>query len=513
MFPALSAIVLALIPLISAYAVPDQRPSLTAAEQPLNTPSPTLPGRVTRTVHLKRGVLDDLKGDVNSVLSDLGSAIPSYVASGVPNFFQDLPVGKDAQKSLGISDEQVDALPTSVLNVPGYGNWTDRGWNLRFHGNVYKQPNTTVDKLNDLSNIFLIDTSAEKLPPDQAANARNLTASIFVLQQSNENVTFNLKPAPTAGASGEQGGGGAVTPNGGYQQVRFPYPTTTEGDFDAFVQIESDGLADGNNTSDVQRLNVYAEGSNIGNATAYLVPTTGLTIISDIDDILRITKIYQPKEGLLNSFARPFVAWKNMPEIYANWSRSIPDFHFHYLTTTPEQVTRNYMDFIYKTYPGGSFDTRPLNFSNVEATLSIRKFLLTKIMETYPKRKFILIADTSNSDVMKDYPQMAKDFPGQVHCIFLRNTSATDEGNRFPYDTSGFKDLDKNTYMFFKVPDDLRNLDIQNRQCVNTTIQQNLTFSWQGLPFGLSKDSAASRYSIATTWMGILAVGLMAAFL
>ncbi len=115
-----------------------------------------------------------------------------------------------------------------------------------------------------------------------------------------------------------------MTPNGGNQEVKLPYSTTTQGDFDAFVQIESDGLADGNQTSDIQRLNVDTVGSNIGNATAYLVPPTGLSIISDIDDILRITKIYQPKEGLLNSFARPFVPWENMPEIYANWSRSIP---------------------------------------------------------------------------------------------------------------------------------------------------------------------------------------------
>ncbi|KAL8817475.1 MAG: hypothetical protein Q9223_003702 [Gallowayella weberi] len=463
MSPMLSAILVALLPLASASAVLDRRPAAVAPVDPLITPSPTVENAVTRTV--KRGFVDDLKNNANSILSDLGSAIPSYVASGVPNFFQDFPVGKDVREKLGITDEQVDALPTSVLNIPGYGNWTDQGWNLRFHGNVYKQPNTSEEKLNDLSNIFLIDTSIEKLPPDQAAQARNLTASIFVLQQDNERVVFDLKPAPTAGASGEPGGGGAVTPKGGNQEIVFPINTTTEGDFDGFVQINDNGLADGNSTNDIQRLNVYTRGSNIGNATAYLVPPTGLTIISDIDDILRITKIYQPKEGLLNSFARPFVAWKNMPEIYANWSRSIPDFHFHYLTTTPEQITRNYMDFIYKTYPGGSFDTRPLNFSDVSATLSIRKFLLTKVFETYPKRRFVLVADTSNSDVMKDYPQLAKDFPGQVACIFLRNTSATDDGDRFPYDTSGFKDLDRKSYMFFKVPLARPTVRSQQGQC------------------------------------------------
>ena len=93
------------------------------------------------------------------------------------------------------------------------------------------------------------------------------------------------------------------------------------------------------------------------------------------------------------------------------------------------------MDFIYTIYPLGSFDIRPLNSSDVSATLSIRKFLLQKILETYPKRKFVLIADTSNSDVTKDYPEMATDFPGQVQCIFLRNTSSTDPTDEFPYDT------------------------------------------------------------------------------
>jgi hypothetical protein len=340
-------------------------------------------------------------------------------------------------------------LPHCIDHCRGYGNWTDQGWNLRFHGNVYKQPNITESKLNDLANVFLIGTSVQALPPSQASQARNLTAEIYIIQQSNQNVTFNLEPAPTAGASGEQGGGGAVTPSGGSQQIKYPLPTTSEGDFDGFVQINNTGLAAGNSTNQLQRLNVYTEGDINGNATAYLVPPTGLTIISDIDDILRITQIYEPKLGLLNSFAKPFVQWSNMPSVYANWSRSIPNVHFHYLTTTPEQATRNYMDFIYKTYPGGSFDDRPLNFSDVSATLSIRKFLLNKVFQTYPHRKFVLVADTSNADVMRDYPAMVTDFPGQVQCILLRNTSATDPGDRFPYNTKGFQGVNESTYMFF----------------------------------------------------------------
>jgi len=384
---------------------------------------------------------------------------------------------------------------------------------LRFRGNVYKQPNISESKLNDLANIFLVGTSIEALPPAEQTQARNLTAEIFVVQQGDENVIMHIEPAASQGADGSNSGSNAITPGGGAQTVAFG-PTTAEGDFDEFLPLANVSgpggyLLPGNDTTEIQRINVYTNGTDTGNATSFLVPTAGLTIISDIDDILRVTRIYQPADGLLNSFAKAFTPWMNMPDIYANWSHSIPDFHFHYLTTTPEQVTRNYMDFIYKTYPGGSFDTRPLNFSDVSATLSIRKFLLEKIFQTYPKRKFILVADTSNSDVMRDYPAMATEFPGQVQCILLRNTSATDSGDHFPYDTSGFKGLDNSTYMFFKVPDDLTGLDIVNGQCVNSTIKQNITFSTQGLPFGLSKKSAAYRMEV---WNGVMVTGMVMVF-
>jgi len=51
---------------------------------------------------------------VTSVLGGL----PESVASGVPNFFQDFPVGDDVKNQLNMTDDDVDALPTQVLNIP-----------------------------------------------------------------------------------------------------------------------------------------------------------------------------------------------------------------------------------------------------------------------------------------------------------------------------------------------------------------------------------------------------------
>ncbi|KAF2457382.1 hypothetical protein BDY21DRAFT_303412 [Lineolata rhizophorae] len=496
---------------LSAFAaLAGASPAPTAVPDPASVPDPVVtPAYIeylpTKTRPQRRDIIDALGSAAESVLGSL----PSYVVSGVQEWGLNLPTGDAVQSSLSVSDDDLDALPTQVMNIPPYANWTDQGWNVRFHGNVYKQPNLSEDRLNELADIFLPDVDAEDLPPDQAEQARNLTGAIFVVQQDDENVTMHIEPAPSAGSSGEEGGGGATTPEGGYQNITLPYETTELGDFDAFVPIELNGLTPGNETDEIQRLNVYAQGATLGNATAYLVPPTGLTIISDIDDILRVTKIYDPEEGLLNTFARPFRPWMNMPDIYANWSRSLDNAHFHYLTTTPEQGTRLYMDFIYKTYPGGSFDTRPLNFSDVSATLSIRKYLLDRVLDTFPQRKFVLVGDTTNSDVMSDYPQLAQERPDQVQCILLRNTSATDDSNHFPYDTSDFENLNNQSYMFFRTPDDLMGLDIEGGNCLNASVRQNVTFGYQNLPFG--EDAAVTVFpnaffsvmaaALAMTWL------------
>ena len=61
-------------------------------------------------------------------------------------------------------------------------------------------------------------------------------------------------------------------------------------------------------------------------------------------------------------------------------------------------------------------------------------------------------------------------------------------------------------YMFFLVPDDLAGLDIVNGQCYNSTIPQNVTFSEQGLPFGLSKKGVGEK---VVPWNNAVVVGLV----
>lgn len=499
-----------------AFAAPGPLPE-TTAYAPLITPAPT------KTLFRQRDIgsdIDSLTSDAASLANSFTEALGSLATGGTngiePAAFTSLPTGSEILSTLGISDSDLAATPTSALQRRPYGNFTDKGWQVRFNGFVYKTPNISEQDLAHYADGFVLG-NYDQLPPDQQANARNLTSEIFIVQQGNVSVTVDL--VAQLGGSGRE-------------SITLPYNTTTEGDFDVFVPLSGNNqgnnanggstgtnaggsstgslqFTNGNETNNIQTFGSWVRGAeDTGNATVYLVPNHGLTTISDIDDILRVTKIYEPSEGLLNSFARPFTPWENMPDIYANWSKSIPTMHFHYLTTTPEQATRPYEDFIFKTYPEGSFDDRPLNFTNTDETVSPRKYLLDRIFQTFPNRKFNLIADTSNSDVMKDYPQMVTDYPGQVNCIWLRNTSETDSGDLFPYDTSGFKNVNNNSYMFFINPDDLMNLDIENGQCRNASIPQNLTFGEQD---EAAKEKLAGAAGRTVTSMSVLGLAILAA--
>lgn len=94
------------------------KPSLAAVivPHPMITPPPTLVERAPSKVQ-GRGIISDVES-LGGYLSSVVGSYPSYIASGVPNFFQDFPTGSAVQSSLGISDSDLAPTPTQVLNIP-----------------------------------------------------------------------------------------------------------------------------------------------------------------------------------------------------------------------------------------------------------------------------------------------------------------------------------------------------------------------------------------------------------
>ncbi|QRV98670.1 hypothetical protein RhiJN_26689 [Ceratobasidium sp. AG-Ba] len=392
---------------------------------------------------------------------------PAAALNGILPPWLSLPDGEDILKQFDLSETQLNQQQTvQIVNIPGYANWTETGWNVRLHGAAYRDPPLTTQQLNEAAKPFVPGLDYDTMNDSMKLQARNLTGGIVTVPTDGVYISFDF-----------------VYNRNSIATVSYPGPTDGWGEYDAFVQVAvADGIVPtGNVTINTQGVELFNNVSISGNASTYLVPTQGITLVSDVDDILRVTKIWNPQEGLQNTFVYPFQPWMSMSAVMNRWDATIPNLHFHYLTTTPIKVARPYMSFIYGNYPLGSFDVRPLNFTTLDQTFSIRKVNLQRVLETFPYRKFVLLADTSNWDVMKQYPAMAKEFPGRVQCILIRNVTATDTSDYFPYDTSGFKDLDNSTYMFFRTPDDIAGLNFANGDCRNSSVPQNVTFAWQGV--------------------------------
>jgi hypothetical protein len=111
------SVLLALLPV--ALAAPAPAPAsiprpVTAVPHPMITARAELSDR---TELQERDIISSIAG-LGSYLSSVIGTYPSYIASGVPNFFQGFPTGSAVESSLGISDSDLAATPTQVLNIP-----------------------------------------------------------------------------------------------------------------------------------------------------------------------------------------------------------------------------------------------------------------------------------------------------------------------------------------------------------------------------------------------------------
>ena len=109
----------------------------------------------------------------------------------------------------------------------------------------------------------------------------------------------------------------------------------------------------------------------------------------------------------------------------------------------------------------------PLSFSFIP--LSLFFFLNYTTLNTHTHT--VLVGDTSSSTLLSAYPQIATQFPNQLACIFIRNTSATDSDDKLPYNTQPFQNVSNSSYFFYNDPQDLMNLNITAGQCVNQSSQ------------------------------------------
>lgn len=162
-----------------------------------------------------------------------------------------------------------------------------------------------------------------------------------------------------------------------------------------------------------------------------LIEPKGLSVISDIDDTIKITEI--PAGGKVvvrNTFFRDFVVAPEMANRYKNLGNA----SFHYVSGAPWQLYRPLVIFIKEEgFPEGSFHMKsvpknllsPTTWKQLfkligDATVDQKTAQAVEILERFPQREFIFVGDSGEHDP-EVYSQLRNTFGDQIKEIWIRD--------------------------------------------------------------------------------------------
>lgn len=222
----------------------------------------------------------------------------------------------------------------------------------------------------------------------------------------------------------------------GGQQFVMP-PSAANGHFKGQVRLSQEEL-DALTNDDIVRFSAVlpARDRRELNGEFRLVEPVGLSVISDIDDTVKVTGVTVKKDLMDNTFYRDFAAVPDMAELYRKWSRNGMDIHF--ISSSPWQLYPELLDFAeVHNFPWASFYLKSIRFKDSSILNLFKEGLVTKpvqisaLIERFPDRRFILVGDSGEQDP-EAYTLMMERYPERIEVIYIRNvTDAAIDDTRF----------------------------------------------------------------------------------
>jgi hypothetical protein len=204
----------------------------------------------------------------------------------------------------------------------------------------------------------------------------------------------------------------------------------------------------------------FAAGLPSGDARKFageilLLEDTGLSVISDIDDTIKITQVRDRRATLRNTFLRPFEPAPGMVELYQNLARS-NRAEFHYVSASPWQLYLPLAEFVRSNgFPAGTFALKKFRWKD-RSFLSLfadpekyKPAVIEPLLKRFPNRRFVLVGDSGERDP-EIYAALAKKYPQQIVRIWIRDV--TDEPASAERYQKVFRGLPAERWQVFKSP-------------------------------------------------------------
>jgi len=156
----------------------------------------------------------------------------------------------------------------------------------------------------------------------------------------------------------------------------------------------------------------------------WLLASEGVSVVTDIDDTIKVSEVAQRRQLLRNTFLREYASVDGMPDLYRQWS--IAGASFHYVSNTPWQLYDSLSEFLRRDgFPSGEFRLRRFRWRDNTFLDFFRSpeehkiAALEQLFEAFPRRRFVLVGDTGERDP-EVYGRCARERPGQVARVLLR---------------------------------------------------------------------------------------------
>jgi phosphatidate phosphatase APP1 len=311
-----------------------------------------------------------------------------------------------------------------IVFLPALGHQTTHGWEISVSGFVYEQETRPGVRLVLRKYLGLDD---ETWSDDQRRIFRERTRPFLIDAESRKTVRVRIGDLEQALA-----------------------PTDGDGAFGGTLLLPA--TSDRGQPLAVEVVLPAGDQRHFA-APVRLVPQRGLSVVSDIDDTIKITSARDHRELLLNTFARPFVAVTNMAKLYQSW-RSQDAAEFHYLSAGPWQLYPALDGFLRTNgFPEGTVALRAIRIrEELFGSGASEEYKLTELRQLlaqFPERDFILVGDSGEKDP-EIYGTIFREFPGRIRRIFIRGVTG-DAPKSLRY-SEAFRDVPVDRWQLFTDP-------------------------------------------------------------
>ena len=200
-----------------------------------------------------------------------------------------------------------------------------------------------------------------------------------------------------------------------------------------------------------------------------IVPDEGVTVVTDIDDTIKVTEILNRDKKVENTFVKEFEAVPGMQKLYRSWQAALgPGTRFHIVSAGPWQFNEPLRRFfVEQDFPAFTWDMRSVDIgfdlfvaykemhADLQVTFDHKVEKIRELMIRFPKRHFVFVGDSGEKDP-EVYAAILSDpaFFDRVDAVFIREVQSANQNAR--YRTLFAGDAAAAKLQVFKQPSQLR---------------------------------------------------------